>query len=48
MFRKDFEMNELTNCPNCGANVTGSKCEFCKTSLKTVEFKISSIKRIID
>jgi len=48
IFRKDFEKEEITNCPNCGANVTSNKCEFCKTSLKNVEFKISAIKKIID
>jgi len=47
-FRKDFEREEITNCPNCGANITGNKCEFCKSVLNTVEFKISSIKRIVD
>jgi len=47
-FRKDFEKEHITNCPNCGANVTGNKCEFCRTSLKNVEFKISSIKRVVN
>lgn len=47
-FRKDFEKNEITKCPNCGANVTGNKCDFCRTTIKNVEFKISSIKRILD
>ena len=22
------------NCPNCGAPVTGSKCEYCRTDFK--------------
>lgn len=29
----------MTNCPNCGAPITGPKCEYCgtvHTSLKTV------------
>ena len=24
-------MNETLNCPNCGAPVTGEKCEYCGT-----------------
>lgn len=24
-------MNEVLNCPNCGAPVTGEKCEYCGT-----------------
>lgn len=47
-FRKDFERNEITKCPNCGASITGNKCDFCRTTIKNVEFKISSIKKIID
>lgn len=47
-FRKDFEKNEIMKCPNCGASVTGNKCDFCRTTIKNIEFKISSIKRIID
>lgn len=47
-FRKDFERNEITKCPNCGATITGNKCDFCRTTIKNVEFKISSIKRILD
>ena len=46
-FRKDFERTETTKCPNCGATVAGNKCDFCRSTLKTVEFKISSIKRVI-
>jgi len=48
MFRKDFERNDITKCPNCGAEIVGNKCEFCRSKIKNVEFKISSIKRIID
>ena len=25
------EMRELLNCPNCGAAITGVKCEYCGT-----------------
>ena len=24
-------MKDLLNCPNCGAPITGSKCEYCGT-----------------
>ena len=24
-------MNEVLNCPNCGAPITGEKCEYCGT-----------------
>lgn len=47
-FRKDFEREEITKCPTCGANITGNKCEYCRSIIKNVEFKISSIKKIID
>lgn len=47
-FRKDFERKEITKCSNCGATIEGSKCEYCRTTIKNVEFKISSIKKIID
>ncbi len=47
-FRKDFERNEITKCPNCGANITGNKCDYCRSIIKNVEFKISNIKKIID
>lgn len=48
IFRKDFETEDVTNCPNCGATVTGNKCDFCRTSLKNVSFKINSIKKIVN
>lgn len=47
-FRKDFINDSIKKCPNCGASVTGSKCEFCKTNFKNDEFKISDIKKIIE
>ena len=47
-FRKDFENNSITRCPNCGANLTSNKCEYCKSVIKEEEFKISNIKRIIE
>ena len=35
-------------CPNCGAALTGSKCDYCNSKIKDIEFKISSIKKIVD
>ena len=46
--RKEFERNPITRCPNCGANLKGNKCDYCKSKIKDVEFKISSIKKIVD
>ncbi len=47
-FRKDFEKENVVKCPNCGANVVGNRCEFCRSIIKNVDFKISSIKRIVE
>lgn len=47
VFRKDFERDPILKCPNCGASITGNKCEYCRSVIKDVEFKISSIKRIV-
>lgn len=47
-FRKDFEKNDITKCPNCGATISGNKCNYCRSTIKNVEFKISSIKKIIE
>lgn len=46
-FRKAFEKEDVKKCPNCGASIVGNKCEYCRTTLKNVEFKISNIKKII-
>lgn len=48
MFRKDFERKDITECPNCGAEIIGNKCNFCRSTVKNVDFKISSIRKIID
>ena len=48
VFRKDFQKEENVKCPNCGANIVGNKCEYCRTAIKDSDFKISSIKRVID
>ena len=42
------EVLDVIKCPNCGAGIVGNKCEFCRSILDNVEFKISSIKKIID
>lgn len=47
-FRKDFEREEVIKCPTCGATLTGNKCNYCRSIIKNVEFKISSIRKIID
>ena len=47
-FRKDFENRDITKCPNCGADVEGKKCEYCRVNIKSTEFRISSIKKIIE
>lgn len=48
IFRKDFDTKEITNCPNCGAKLNDHKCEFCRSLIKTNDFKISSIKKIVN
>ena len=48
IFRKDFSREEITKCPNCGAAITGNKCDYCRSIIKNEDFKISSIKKIID
>lgn len=35
--------NALTNCPNCGAPITGSKCEYCGTVFKDIQREIYSL-----
>lgn len=47
-FIKRLKEKEITNCPNCGAVINGFKCEYCKTMVKNTDFKISSIKKIVD
>lgn len=48
IFRKDFQKNPITKCPNCGATVINNICEYCRTTLKNEKFKIHSIRKIID
>lgn len=47
-FRKDFDKNDVIKCPNCGASINGSKCDYCRTLIRNEEFKISSIKKIVE
>ncbi len=47
-FRKDFNREELTNCPNCGAALHGNKCDYCKSFIKNTDFQISAIRKIVD
>ena len=47
-FRKDFERKDVLTCPSCGAKVVGNKCDYCRNPIKNVDFKISSIKKIIE
>lgn len=39
-------MSQLTNCPNCGAVITGPKCEYCGTHFpfKKAEAEIVELK----
>lgn len=30
----DLRTNKSTNCPNCGAVITSSKCEYCGTDFE--------------
>ena len=45
-FRKDFAHDDSTKCPNCGAPLSGNRCEYCKTVSSNPEFKISNIKKV--
>lgn len=47
-FRKDFELRDKTHCPNCGALLTGDMCEYCKAKVYSTEFKICSIRKIVE
>ena len=32
----DLAQNKRTNCPNCGAPITGMKCEYCSTDFEAI------------
>ena len=33
-------MKELLNCPNCGAPITGPRCEYCGTAFEEVKRQV--------
>ena len=45
-YRKDFN-DVSTNCPNCGAPISGGVCEFCNKPVEGYNFKICKIKKIV-
>lgn len=47
-FRKYFESHDINKCSNCGAVVTGSKCDYCRTPVQNDEFRINSIRKIVE
>ena len=47
-FVKYHEEKEEYRCPNCGANVSGATCEYCKSTINNNgDFRIDSIKKIV-
>lgn len=42
MMTAKIKEQKMTNCPNCGAPITGEKCEYCGTVFeeKTLETQI--------
>lgn len=32
-WKEVIRIKEVTNCPNCGAPITGARCEYCGTML---------------
>ena len=48
IFVKYYGENQNNKCPNCGASITGEKCEYCNTTFRNSDFKIDSIKKIIE
>ena len=47
IFTKKYTSDEVIKCPNCGNNVLGSRCSYCRTDLRNQDFKIESIKKIV-
>ena len=39
--------DKLTNCPNCGAPITSSKCEYCGTVFRDFDREIYMLKQDI-
>ena len=48
VFKKEYKKDNFQTCPNCGATVSGKKCDYCRTTIKDTEFKISSIKKVLN
>ena len=46
------ELNEKNKdqmrCPNCGAVVNSTKCDYCKTEFKNYDFRIESFKKLVE
>lgn len=34
--KAELTQNKITKCPNCGAAITGMKCEYCGTDFETI------------
>ena len=47
-FKKEYNKDNFQICPNCGATVSGKKCDYCRTTIKDNTFKISSIKKVVN
>lgn len=47
-YRKDYGKDEVIKCPNCGATVTGDKCEYCRSTIPPIDWRIHNIRRILD
>ena len=45
-FVKELSNKKNYRCPNCGANVTSTTCDYCKSKINDFEFKIDSIRKI--
>lgn len=45
-FVKYFKDIDLFKCPNCGASIKGTTCDYCKSKVNNCEFKIDSIQKI--
>ena len=47
-FIKNFKQNDKYKCPNCGAPVEGTTCEYCKSKITSAgDYRIDSIKKIV-
>ena len=41
-------MADMTNCPNCGAPITGPSCEYCGTRFVNADSKLELLKLKIE